>query len=87
MLSWYQGLSLRWKLRLPLLLLVVLILYMGMHSISTSKLLGGNAKDIAKINLPENSITNSGRSGLIPSLDRRARAVSSRCGLASRTSC
>lgn len=53
MLSWYEGLGLRWKLRLPLLLLVVLILYMGTHSISTSKLLGNNATEIAKINLPE----------------------------------
>ena len=53
MLSWFEGLGLRWKLRLPLLLLVVLILYMGTHSMSTSKLLGNNATEIAKINLPE----------------------------------
>jgi methyl-accepting chemotaxis protein len=53
MLSWYEGLSLRWKLRLPLLLLVILVLYMGVHAINTSKLLGGNAADIAKVNLPE----------------------------------
>lgn len=53
MLSWYEGLSLRWKLRLPLLLLVILVLYMGVHAINTSRLLGGNAEAIAKINLPE----------------------------------
>lgn len=53
MLSWYEGLSLRWKLRLPLLMLVILVLYMGLHAINTSKLLGGNATDIAKVNLPE----------------------------------
>ncbi len=53
MLSWYEGLSLRWKLRLPLLLLVILVLYMGVHAISTSRLLGGNAEAIAKVNLPE----------------------------------
>lgn len=53
MFSWYQGLNLRWKLRFPLLLLAVLIIYMGIDSIRTSKLLGGNAEDIAKVNLPE----------------------------------
>ncbi len=53
MLSWYEGLSLRWKLRLPLLLLVILVLYMGLHAINTSKTLGNNAISIAKVNLPE----------------------------------
>ncbi len=53
MFGWYQGLSLRWKLMLPLLLLVALVLYMGLHAISTSKMLGGNASTIAKVNLPE----------------------------------
>lgn len=53
MLSWYEGLNLRWKLRLPLFLLVVLVLYMGLHAINTSRLLGGNAATIAKVNLPE----------------------------------
>ena len=53
MFGWYQGLTLRMKLMLPLLLLVGLVLYMGLHAISTSKLLGGNAATIAKVNLPE----------------------------------
>src|SRR5688572_3806706 len=53
MFGWYQGLNLRWKLMLPLLLLVLLVLYMGVHAISTSKILGGNATTIAKVNLPE----------------------------------
>jgi methyl-accepting chemotaxis protein len=53
MLSWYEGLNLRWKLRLPLLLLVILVLYMGLHAITTSKTLGKNAISIAKVNLPE----------------------------------
>ena len=53
MFGWYQGLSLRLKLMLPLLLLVALVLYMGLHAISTSKILGGNAATIAKVNLPE----------------------------------
>ncbi len=53
MFGWYQSLSLRWKLMLPLLLLVALVLYMGLHAIGTSKVLGGNAATIAKVNLPE----------------------------------
>ena len=53
MFAWYQGLTLRMKLMLPLLLLVALVLYMGLHAISTSKLLGSNATTIAKVNLPE----------------------------------
>ncbi len=53
MFGWYQGLSLRWKLMLPLLLLAALVLYMGLHAIGTSKILGGNASTIAKVNLPE----------------------------------
>ncbi|WP_323814858.1 methyl-accepting chemotaxis protein [Cellvibrio sp. NN19] len=53
MFGWYQGLTLRMKLMLPLLLLVALVLYMGLHAISTSKLLGSNATTIAKVNLPE----------------------------------
>lgn len=53
MLSWYEGLSLRWKLRLPLLVLVILVLYMGVYAINASRLLGGNATAVAKVNLPE----------------------------------
>lgn len=53
MFGWYQGLSLRMKLMLPLLLLVILVMYMGLHAISTSKTLGDNAAAIAKVNLPE----------------------------------
>ena len=53
MFGWYQGLTLRMKLMLPLLLLVALVLYMGLHAISSSKLLGSNATTIAKVNLPE----------------------------------
>ena len=53
MFGWYQGLSLRWKLTLPLLLLVALVMYMGIHAITTSKILGGSVATIAKVNLPE----------------------------------
>ncbi len=53
MFAWYQGFSLRWKIRLPLLLLVILVVYMGLYSMDTSKALGSNAATIAKVNLPE----------------------------------
>ena len=53
MIGWYQRLSLRWKLTLPLLFLVALVLYMGLHAIGTSKMLGANATTIAKVDLPE----------------------------------
>lgn len=53
MFGWYQRLSLRWKLTLPLLVLVALVLYMGLHAMNTSKVLGANATTIAKVNLPE----------------------------------
>lgn len=53
MFSWYQGLSLRWKLRLPLLLLAVVVVFMGFYAVGTSKTLGSNAVTIAKTNLPE----------------------------------
>src|SRR5690606_1067427 len=45
--------GLRWKLTLPLIFLVALVLYMGLHAISTSKILGANATTIAKVDLPE----------------------------------
>jgi methyl-accepting chemotaxis protein len=53
MIGWYQRIGLRWKLTLPLIFLVALVLYMGLHAISTSKILGANATTIAKVDLPE----------------------------------
>jgi methyl-accepting chemotaxis protein len=53
MFSWYQNLSFRWKLSLPLIILVLLVLYMGVYSIKSSSALSSNASTIAKINLPE----------------------------------
>lgn len=53
MFAWYQGFSLRWKIRLPLLLLVILVVFMGVYSMKTSNRLGENAVTIAKVNLPE----------------------------------
>ncbi len=53
MFAWYQGLNFRWKIRLPLLLLVALMVYMGIYSMNISHRLGENAVTIAKVNLPE----------------------------------
>lgn len=53
MFGWYQKLNLRWKIRLPLMLLVIVVAYMGYYSMATSQMLGANAITIAKVNLPE----------------------------------
>src|SRR4051812_46772434 len=52
-MAWYAQLSFRWKLGIPLILLVLLFLYVGLYSIRSSGLLADNAKVIAKVNLPE----------------------------------
>lgn len=52
-MAWYAQLSFRWKLGIPLILLVLLFLYVGVYSIRSSGLLADDAKVIAKVNLPE----------------------------------
>jgi methyl-accepting chemotaxis protein len=52
-MAWYANSSFRWKLGIPLVLLVLLFLYVGLYSVHSSSLLAGNAKTIAKVNLPE----------------------------------
>lgn len=52
-MAWYENMSFRWKLGLPLLLLAIMFLYVGIYSIRSSDLLAQDAKTIAKINLPE----------------------------------
>jgi methyl-accepting chemotaxis protein len=52
-MAWYANSSFRWKLGIPLVLLVLLFLYVGLYSVRSSSLLAGNAKTIAKVNLPE----------------------------------
>lgn len=52
-MSWYNSLGFRWKLTIPLVFLVVLVLVVGVSSISNSKQLGGYANTIAKTNLQE----------------------------------
>ena len=53
MTAWYQNISFRWKLGIPLMLLVLLFLYMGIFSVRSSNTLADNAETLAKINLPE----------------------------------
>jgi methyl-accepting chemotaxis protein len=50
---WYANISFRWKLGIPLVLLVLLFLYVGLYSVRSSGQLADNAKTIAKVNLPE----------------------------------
>jgi methyl-accepting chemotaxis protein len=53
MTAWYQNISFRWKLGIPLMLLVLLFLYMGIFSVRSSHTLAANAETLAKVNLPE----------------------------------
>lgn len=53
MTVWYRNLSFRWKLSLPLMILVILVLYMGFYSIRTTNILADESELVAKINLPE----------------------------------
>ncbi|RYY76096.1 MAG: methyl-accepting chemotaxis protein [Gammaproteobacteria bacterium] len=52
-MAWYANISFRWKLGIPLILLVLLFLYVGIYSVRSSNLLAKDAKIIAKVNLPE----------------------------------
>ncbi|WP_339615379.1 methyl-accepting chemotaxis protein [uncultured Gilvimarinus sp.] len=53
MFAWYHNMSFRWKLTLPLLLLVVLFLYSSLYSVRSTNQLASHANTIAKINLQE----------------------------------
>src|SRR5690606_27830976 len=53
MMNWYQNISFRWKLGIPLMLLVVMFLYMGLYSLQSNKTIAANAETIAKVNLQE----------------------------------
>ena len=52
-MAWYTNISIRWKLGIPLVFLVLLFLYVGVYSVRSSSLLAKHAKTIAKVNLPE----------------------------------
>lgn len=53
MISWYQNIGFRWKLTLPMSIIVLLVIGLGYIAISTSSTLSKNAEKIATINLPE----------------------------------
>lgn len=53
MTNWYRNLGFRWKLTLPMILLVILFLYTAIYSIRSSNTLAENAETIAKVNFPE----------------------------------
>ncbi|MDO3382639.1 methyl-accepting chemotaxis protein [Gilvimarinus algae] len=53
MFSWYNNMGFRWKLTLPLLLLVALFLYSSVYSIVSARKLAEHASTIAEINLQE----------------------------------
>src|SRR5690606_29406161 len=45
--------SFRWKLGIPLMVLVVMVLYMGLYSLQSNKMIAANAETIAKVNVSE----------------------------------
>src|SRR5688572_16480724 len=53
MVSWYQNIGFRWKLTLPMSIIVLLVVGLGYVAISTTNTLSKNAEKIATINLPE----------------------------------
>lgn len=53
MTNWYQNLGFRWKLTLPLILLVVLFIYVGLYAVRSSQTLASHAEVVAGTNLPE----------------------------------
>lgn len=53
MINWYQNLGFRWKLTLPMILLVMLFLYTAIYSLRSTGTLAENAETIAKVNFPE----------------------------------
>lgn len=53
MFSWYQNMGFRWKLTLPLVILLLLVVGLGLLSITMTQKLSRDAARIAKVNLPE----------------------------------
>lgn len=52
-MNWYTQLSFRWKLSLPLLALLLIFVFVGMHTVGNTHKLGDYAKTIAKVHLQE----------------------------------
>jgi methyl-accepting chemotaxis protein len=53
MFNWYYNMGFRWKLMLPLVLLVLLFLYSSFYSVRSSNRLAGYANTIGQVNLQE----------------------------------
>ena len=53
MFSWYQNMGFRWKLTLPLVILLLLVVGLGFLAITMTQKLSRDAARIAKVNLPE----------------------------------
>ncbi|WP_339897809.1 methyl-accepting chemotaxis protein [uncultured Gilvimarinus sp.] len=53
MFAWFNNMSFRWKLTLPLLLLAALFLYSSLYSVHSANQLSSHANTIAKTNLQE----------------------------------
>src|SRR5690606_41697082 len=68
MAAWYQNISFRWKLGIPLMLLVLLFLYMGIFAVRSSTTLADNAETLAKTNLPEIQLLMQADRDLYPAL-------------------
>ncbi|WP_347332487.1 methyl-accepting chemotaxis protein [Marinimicrobium locisalis] len=53
MFSWYNNMGFRWKLTLPLMLLVIIFIGVSVYAVRATTALGENSNTIATVNLPE----------------------------------
>ncbi len=53
MLSWYNNISFRWKLMLPLSLLVIIFIAVSVYAVRATNQMGQNSHTIGAVNLPE----------------------------------
>lgn len=53
MFSWYNNMSFRWKLTIPLVLLVIIFIGVSVYAVRATTTLGENSNTIATVNLPE----------------------------------
>lgn len=53
MLSWYNNISFRWKLMLPLSLLLIIFIAVSIYAVRAAKQMGNYSNTIGTVNLPE----------------------------------
>ncbi len=53
MFNWYNDMSFRWKLTLPLMLLVIIFIGVSVYAVRATTTLGENSNTISTVNLPE----------------------------------